>query len=107
MAKFYWSVWCRSQCDRLVAAVPTPWLRYVFKTFKERPGIAEAAGFQVYPYRFDAPLPILEECLLSGGDRYQIELPLHCLVREHEAAMKQFFPRGRHPGQSLWMRKVR
>jgi hypothetical protein len=46
------------------------------------------------------------ECLLSGGDRYQIEIPLHCLVRENLAAMKEFFPRGRCRGQSLWIRKI-
>lgn len=47
------------------------------------------------------------ECLLSGGDRYQVEIPLHMLVREHLAEMQAFFPHGRNPGQSLWMRKVR
>ena len=47
------------------------------------------------------------ECLLSGGDRYQIELPLHCLVRDYPELMKEFFPRGRNPGQSLWMRKIK
>jgi hypothetical protein len=46
------------------------------------------------------------ECLLSGGSRYQIEIPLHCLVRERLPAMKEFFPRGRCRGQSLWIRKV-
>ncbi len=46
------------------------------------------------------------ECLLSGGNRYQVEIPLHYLVREHLPAMKAFFPRGQSRGQSLWMRKV-
>jgi hypothetical protein len=46
------------------------------------------------------------ECLLSGGKRYQAELPLHLLIRDHRPAMEQFFPRGRQPGQSLWLRKL-
>jgi hypothetical protein len=46
------------------------------------------------------------ECLLSGGKTYQVEIPLHCLVREHFEAMKKFFPRGTARGQSLWIRKV-
>lgn len=45
------------------------------------------------------------ECLLSGGNRYQIELPLHYLVRDHPAAAREFYPRGRTRGQSLWLRK--
>jgi predicted O-methyltransferase YrrM len=46
------------------------------------------------------------ECLLSGGSRYQIEIPLHYLVRDHTAAMREFYPRGRTRGQSLWLRKI-
>lgn len=46
------------------------------------------------------------ECLLSGGNRYQIEIPLHYLVRDHPAAARQFYPRGRTRGQSLWIRKM-
>jgi hypothetical protein len=46
------------------------------------------------------------ECLLSGGKIYQIEIPLHCLVRDHFAAMKKIFPRGENRAQSLWIRKV-
>jgi hypothetical protein len=46
------------------------------------------------------------ECLLSGGNRYQVEIPLHYLVRENLPAMKEFFPRGQSRGQSLWMRKI-
>lgn len=315
MAKFYWRAWLRSKSDALVASMPTSWLRCFLKTFNARPDLAEAAGFQVHPRRFDSPLPILEEldlprlakprslpavdlrlqsalalvaqlqpfareldalpydkqegapfwfnnksfmdfdatalhamlrwlkpkryvelgcgfssiassralsrnaadgaacdavycdpeprlpmdgalacgrfvrervqnapmelftslrsgdvlfidtshvlkiqsdvehellrilpslapgvwihfhdiftpydypedwlrrplrhtmneqyaveCLLSGGDQYQVELPLHCLVRDHAAVMKGFFPRGRNPGQSLWMRKIK
>ena len=47
------------------------------------------------------------ECLLSGGNRYQVEIPLHCLVRENLPTMKEFFPRGRCRGQSLWIKKIR
>ena len=46
------------------------------------------------------------ECLLSGGHRYQIEIPLHHLVRDHLPAMKEFFSRGRTRAHSLWLRKV-
>jgi hypothetical protein len=46
------------------------------------------------------------ECLLSGGNRYEIEIPLHYLVRENLATMKEFFPRGQSRGHSLWMRKI-
>jgi len=47
------------------------------------------------------------ECLLSAGDRYQIEIPLHYLVRDHTAAAKEFYPRGRTRGQSIWLRKIK
>jgi len=46
------------------------------------------------------------ECLLSGGRRYQVEIPLHHLVRDHLPAMQEFFPQGRARGQSLWLRKL-
>jgi hypothetical protein len=46
------------------------------------------------------------ECLLSGGHRYQIEIPLHYLVRHHLPEMKKFFPRGLTRGQSMWLRKL-
>lgn len=46
------------------------------------------------------------ECLLSGGKRYEVAIPLHCLVREHPAEMRQFFPRGRERAQSFWLRKA-
>jgi hypothetical protein len=57
------------------------------------------------PVRLSCNEQYAVECLLSGGSRYQIEIPLHCLVREHLPAMKEFFPRGRCQGQSLWIRK--
>jgi hypothetical protein len=46
------------------------------------------------------------ECLLSGGSRYQVEIPLHYLVRDQAAAVREFYPRGRTRGQSLWIRKI-
>jgi hypothetical protein len=46
------------------------------------------------------------ECLLTGGDRYQVALPLHLLAREHRSAMQKFFPRCRQWGQSFWLRKT-
>jgi len=46
------------------------------------------------------------ECILSGGSRYQIEIPLHYLVRDRLTAAREFYPRGRTRGQSLWLRKI-
>jgi hypothetical protein len=46
------------------------------------------------------------ECLLSGGDRYQIEIPLHYLVRDFKGPIREFYPRGRTRGQSIWLRKI-
>jgi len=46
------------------------------------------------------------ECLLSGGNRYQIEIPLHYLVRDFPDQIRQFYPRGRTRGQSIWLRKI-
>jgi len=46
------------------------------------------------------------ECLLSGGNRYQIEIPLHYLVRDYPSPIKDFYPRGRTRGQSIWLRKI-
>jgi len=46
------------------------------------------------------------ECLLTGGNRYQIEIPLHYLVRDYPTPVREFYPRGRTRGQSLWLRKI-
>lgn len=46
------------------------------------------------------------ESLLSGGDRYQIEIPLHYLVRDFPEPIRDFYPRGRTRGQSIWLRKI-
>jgi len=45
------------------------------------------------------------EGLVSGGDRYSVELPLYLLWREHRAAMTKFFPRGRLRPQGFWLRR--
>jgi len=44
------------------------------------------------------------EALLSGGDRYSVELPLYLLWNEHLNEMHTFFPRGRLRPQALWIR---
>jgi hypothetical protein len=46
------------------------------------------------------------ECLLSGGDRFRVELPLYCLWQEKREVLKKFFPRGQTRPQSLWIRRV-
>jgi hypothetical protein len=69
MARFYWSVWLRSRSDALVAMLPPSWLRGFLKTFDARPELAEAAGYQIHPRRFDSPLPILEEMDLASLGR--------------------------------------
>lgn len=58
------------------------------------------------PLRLSCNEQYAVECLLSGGNRYQIEIPLHYLVRDHTAAVREFYPRGRTRGQSLWLRKI-
>jgi hypothetical protein len=45
------------------------------------------------------------EALLSGGDRFSVELPLYVLWKEHVTVMKRFFPRGRLQPQGFWVRK--
>jgi len=46
------------------------------------------------------------ECLLTGGTRYQVEIPLHYLVRDFKDPIREFFPRGHTRGQSIWLRKI-
>ena len=45
------------------------------------------------------------EALLTGGDRFIVELPLYFLWREHPADMERFFPRGKLQPQGLWIRQ--
>ena len=58
------------------------------------------------PLRLSANEQYAVECLLSGGNRYQVEIPLHLLVRENKEAMLRLFARGNDIGQSLWLRKM-
>ncbi len=44
------------------------------------------------------------ECLLSGGDRFRVELPLFCLWRERREALQQLLPRGQTRPQGFWIR---
>lgn len=46
------------------------------------------------------------ECLLSGGTRYEVTMPVYLLLREHLSEMHKFFPRGNHEGRSFWIRKA-
>jgi len=45
------------------------------------------------------------EALLTGGDRFTVELPLYFLWRKHSAELERFFPRGKLQPQGLWIRK--
>lgn len=46
------------------------------------------------------------ECLLSGGDRFRVELPLYGLWQDQREVLQQFFPRGQSRPQSLWIRRA-
>jgi hypothetical protein len=46
------------------------------------------------------------EALLSGGDRYVVELPLFLLWKEHRDALTRFFPRGNVKPHGFWLRKM-
>ena len=46
------------------------------------------------------------ECLLSGGDRFRVELPLYALWQDLREPLRQFFPRGHTRPQSFWIRRV-
>lgn len=46
------------------------------------------------------------ECLLSGGDRFRVELPLYALWQDQRETLQKFFPRGQTRPQSLWIRRV-
>lgn len=45
------------------------------------------------------------ECLLSGGERFRVELPLYALWQDQREVLLKFFPRGRTRPQSLWIRR--
>lgn len=46
------------------------------------------------------------ECLLSGGTRFEVLLPLYCLFREKSEELSRFFPRGAEEPHSFWIRKT-
>jgi hypothetical protein len=46
------------------------------------------------------------ECLFTGGNRYQVEIPLHYLVRDYPDPIRDFYPRGRTRAHSFWLRKL-
>jgi predicted O-methyltransferase YrrM len=46
------------------------------------------------------------EALLSGGDRYDVALPLYLLWKEQIAVLKQLLPRGRRRPQGFWLRRT-
>lgn len=46
------------------------------------------------------------ECLLSGGGRFRVELPLYGLWKDQRTALQKFFPRGQTRPQSLWIRRA-
>jgi hypothetical protein len=45
------------------------------------------------------------ECLLSGGDRYRVLLPLYLLWKEQRPELQKLFPRGQTRPQSFWIQK--
>ncbi len=45
------------------------------------------------------------EALLSGGDRYDVELPLYLIWKEQVAVLKQLLPRGHRRPQGFWLRR--
>ncbi len=45
------------------------------------------------------------ECLLSGGDRFRVELPLYGLFRQQREVLGKFFPRGQDRPHSLWIQR--
>ena len=57
------------------------------------------------PERFVGNEQYAVECLLSGGDRFQVELPLYCLWKEQRELLQKILPRGQTRPQSLWIRR--
>jgi Methyltransferase domain len=46
------------------------------------------------------------ECLLSGGERFQVELPLYCLWKEHRDALRQLCPDSVTRPGAFWIRRI-
>jgi hypothetical protein len=44
------------------------------------------------------------ECLLMGGDRFEVFLPLYLLWKEHRAELQNLFARGKTRPHSFWLR---
>lgn len=55
------------------------------------------------PIRFAGNEQYAVECLLSGGERFRVELPLYCLWQQQRDALQEFFPRGETRPHSLWI----
>jgi len=45
------------------------------------------------------------ECLLSGGKRYTVELPLYMLWKEQPDVLQKLFPAGKTRPHGFWIRK--
>jgi hypothetical protein len=45
------------------------------------------------------------ECLLLGGQRYQVELPLYLIWKDYREEIQPLLPRGSTRPQSFWLRK--
>jgi hypothetical protein len=45
------------------------------------------------------------ECLLNGGERYRVLLPLYLLWKERREGLQKLFPRGASRAQSFWILK--
>jgi hypothetical protein len=58
------------------------------------------------PVRFALNEQYGVECLLSGGHRYQVELPLFLLWKEQQGVLRDLFPRGGEAPRSFWIRKA-
>jgi hypothetical protein len=46
------------------------------------------------------------ECLLSGGDRFQVELPLHLLWREHQDVLRPLYLPATDRPAAIWLRRI-
>ena len=58
------------------------------------------------PLRFAGNEQYALECLLSGGRRFQVELPLYCLWKEQRPALEKLLPAGRTRPHSFWIRRM-
>jgi len=78
----------RKAFNGLVALIPRKILSGFLRSFERHPELAEVAGYQIFPRRFDAPLPLLEEI-----DWKAIEQPRRWLkIDFHEDEALQLLP---------------